>query len=323
MLKTQDRLRRLRRTSAIRDLVQETRLNAADFIYPIFVGEGLTERQPINALPGQVRLPLSALAREADELGELGVRAVLVFGVPDHKEEAAGHAADSHGITQEAVRALKAANPDLVVITDVCVCGHTTHGHCGIVRDGEVDNDATLPLLSSIAVSHAEAGADIVAPSAMMDRQVAAIRARLDDGGYTGTSILAYSAKYASAFYGPFREALDSKPQFGDRRAYQMPSPNAREALREAEADIAQEADIVMVKPGLPYLDIVHRIRERFDVPLAVYQVSGEYAMIKAAAQAGWLDEKTAALESLIAFRRAGADLVITYFAKEAAAWLR
>lgn len=298
-------------------------MHTADFIYPIFVGEGLRERQAISALPGQYRLSLGDLEAEAEELSGLGVRAVLLFGIPDHKEEGAGHAADPLGITQEAVRILKRANPDLVVITDVCVCGHTTHGHCGIVRDGEVDNDATLPLLASIAVSHAEAGADVVAPSAMMDRQVAAIRARLDDAGYTGTSILGYSAKFASAFYGPFREALDSTPQFGDRRAYQMPAPNAREALREVEADVAQGADFVMVKPGLAYLDIVHRIRQRFDVPLAVYQVSGEYAMIKAASQAGWLDERAAALESLVAFKRAGADLVITYFAKEAAGWLR
>lgn len=316
------RFRRLRQSEALRDLVRETRLWPSDFVYPLFVVHGENVREEISSMPGQYRLSVDLLVAEAEELLSLGIRAVLLFGVPASKDEEGSEAYDRDGIIQRAVRALKAGAPGLVVITDVCLCEYTSHGHCGVVRDGEVDNDATLPLLARMAVSHAEAGADMVAPSDMMDGRVAAIRAALDDSGFERMPIMAYSAKQASAFYGPFRVAADSAPQFGDRRGYQMDPANAREALREIEADIEEGADIVMVKPALPNLDVIARARGVFDVPLAAYNVSGEYAMVKAAAAAGYLDERLVTLEVLTAIKRAGADIIITYHAKEAAAWL-
>jgi len=317
------RLRRLRRTEALRRLVRETRLSPDDFVYPLFVVHGSGVRNAIPSMPGQAQLSVDQLPAEAQELRALGIPAVLLFGIPASKDEQASEAYAPDGIVQQAVRALKQADPALLVVTDVCLCEYTSHGHCGIVRDGDVDNDATLPLLARTAVSHAQAGADMVAPSAMMDGQVAAIRQELDENGFGQTPIMAYAAKYASAFYGPFREAAESAPQFGDRRGYQMDPANAREALREIEADVAEGADIVMVKPALAYLDVLARARQRFDLPLAAYNVSGEYAMIKAAAANGWLDEKRVVLEVLTAIKRAGADIVITYHAKDAARWLR
>jgi porphobilinogen synthase len=317
------RFRRLRRTEALRRLVRETRLSPEDFVYPLFVVHGSGVRNAISSMPGQCQLSLDQLPAEAQELRALGIPAVLLFGIPASKDEQASEAYAAAGIVQQAVRALKQAVPDLLVITDVCLCEYTSHGHCGVVKDGDVDNDATLPLLARTALSHAQAGADIVAPSAMMDGQVAAIRQALDENGFAQTPIMAYAAKYASAFYGPFREAAESAPQFGDRCGYQMDPPNAREALREIESDIAEGADIVMVKPALAYLDVLARARRRFDLPLAAYNVSGEYAMIKAAVANGWLDERRIVLEVLTAIKRAGADIVISYHAKDAARWLR
>ena len=322
-VKTHMRLRRLRGSQAVRRLVRETTLSAEDFVYPLFVVHGSGVRNAIPSMPGQAQLSIDQLPADAQELRALGIPAVLLFGIPASKDEQASEAYAADGIVQQAVRALKQADPDLLVITDVCLCEYTSHGHCGIVRDGDVDNDATLPLLAQTALSHARAGADMVAPSAMMDGQVAAIRQALDENGFGQTPIMAYAAKYASAFYGPFREAAESTPQFGDRRGYQMDPANAREALREIEADIAEGADIVMVKPALAYLDVLARARQRFDLPLAAYNVSGEYAMIKAAAANGWLDEKRVVLEVLTTIKRAGADIVITYHAKDAARWLR
>lgn len=318
------RLRRLRRTKTLRRMVQENTLSPDDFIYPIFVHEGANRREPIASMPGQFRLSVDLLPAEVEQLSSLGVPAVLLFGIAGYKDAHASYATQRDGVVPQAIRAIKRANPEIVVITDVCVCAYTEHGHCGIVReDGYVDNDASLNVLAEMALAHAEAGADIVAPSAMMDGQVQAIRETLDEHGFTETAIMAYSAKYASAFYGPFREAADSAPQFGDRRSYQMDPPNAREAVREVIADVEQGADIVMVKPGLAYLDVVRLVRDAVDVPLAVYNVSGEYSMLKAAAEKGWIDERAVALEMLMAFRRAGADLIITYLAKEAAEWLK
>ncbi len=316
------RFRRLRRTEALRALVRETTLDPGDFVYPIFVAHGHGLREEIASMPGQFRLSPDMLAAEAKELRSLGIGAVILFGIPRTKDDVGSEAYAPDGIVQQAIRALKDADPDLVVITDVCLCEYTDHGHCGVVVRGEVDNDRTLPLLARMALSHAEAGADMVAPSDMMDGRVAAIRRALDEAGYAHIPIMAYSAKAASAFYGPFREAAESAPQFGDRRGYQMDPANAREALREIEADIAEGADIVMVKPALPNLDIIARARQRFDLPIAAYNVSGEYAMVKAAARMGWLDERRITLEVLTAIRRAGADIVITYHAKEAARWL-
>jgi porphobilinogen synthase len=316
------RFRRLRQSEALRRLVRETELHPSDFVYPLFVVHGQDVREEIPSLPGQYHLSLDRLAGEADELRALGVRAVLLFGLPAAKDEAGSEAYDDAGIVQRAVRTLKSGDPDLVVITDVCLCEYTSHGHCGVVVDGAVDNDASLELIARTAVSHARAGADLVAPSDMMDGRVAAIRAALDGEGLAQTPVLSYAAKYASAFYGPFREAAESAPQFGDRRGYQMDPPNAREALREIEADIAEGADIVMVKPALAYLDVLSQARQRFDLPLAAYNVSGEYAMVHAAAGNGWLDLRATALEVLTAIKRAGADLIITYHAKEAARWL-
>lgn len=317
------RPRRLRRTEAIRALVRETRLDPERFIYPIFVRSGLRLREPIPSMPGQARLSPDELPSEADALRGLGIRAVLLFGLPDAKDARGSGAYDDHGIIQQAVRTLKAATPDLLVFTDVCLCEYTSHGHCGVVRDGTVDNDATLELLVQTALSQAAAGADVVAPSAMMDGQVGAIRQALDGAGLEDVAIMGYSAKFASAFYGPFREAAASAPQFGDRRSYQMDSANGREAQREIALDVAETADIVMVKPALAYLDIIHRVRAQVTVPLAAYNVSGEYSMVKAAADRGWCDERQAVLEILTAIARAGADLTITYHAKEAAQWLQ
>jgi porphobilinogen synthase len=321
------RHRRLRRSPALRDLVRETRLSPRDFVYPLFVAHGENVRREIESMPGQYQLSLDLLPAEAEELRSLGIPAVLLFGLPASKDDAGSEAYDDNGVVQRAVRALKQAAPDLAVITDVCLCEYTSHGHCGVIVDGpdgqvEVDNDQTLPLLARTAVSHAQAGADIVAPSDMMDGRVAAIRQALDEAGLAATPIMAYAAKQASAFYGPFRVAAGSAPQLGDRRAYQMDPANAREAMLEIEADIDEGADIVMVKPALSNLDIIARARDSFDLPLAAYNVSGEYAMVKAAAAAGYLDERLATLEVLTAIRRAGAGIVITYHAKEAARWL-
>ena len=312
------RLRRLRRTAALRSLVRETRLDLESFVMPLFVAPSPL---PNEALPGMSRRTVEDAAREAEELARLGVRAVLLFGVPEAKDEEGSGAWDDDGIVQQALRALRRGAPDLLLLTDVCLCEYTAHGHCGVLEDQEVANDATLELLARTAVSHVAAGADAVAPSDMMDGRVAAIRAALDDAGHESTPIVAYSAKYASAFYGPFREAAGSAPAFGDRRGYQMDPANVREALRECELDLAEGADVLMVKPALPNLDVIRAARERFDVPLAAYNVSGEYGMIKAAAARGWLDERQAALESLIAIRRAGADIVISYWTKELARW--
>jgi porphobilinogen synthase len=299
--------------------VRETRLDLESFVLPIFVAP---ESLPNEQLPAMSRFTVEEAAREAEECARLGVRALILFGIPEEKDAEGSGAWDDDGIVQRALRALRAAAPDLVLLTDVCLCEYTSHGHCGVLDGEEVANDETLELLARTAVSHVEAGADAVAPSDMMDGRVGAIRAALDDAGHGSTPIVAYSAKYASAFYGPFREAADSAPAFGDRRGYQMDPANVREALRECELDLAEGADVLMVKPALPNLDVIRAVRERFDAPLAAYNVSGEYAMVKAAALHGWLDERQAALESLTAIRRAGADVVVSYWTKELARWL-
>ena len=318
------RPRRLRRTAALRDLVRETSLRPADFVYPMFVTHGQDVRVPIGPMPGQAQLSIDNLIRETAEAEQLGIRAVLLFGLPPTKDALGVGAYDPDGIVQQAASALKRACPDMVVITDVCLCEYTDHGHCGVLLDdGVVDNDATLELLARTAVAQADAGADIVAPSAMMDGQVGAIRAALDAAGHTDVPVMAYASKMASAFYGPFRVAAESSPQYGDRKAYQMDGANAREAMRELQQDAAEGADILMVKPALAYLDVIARAREAFDLPIAAYNVSGEYAMLKAAAASGWLDERSAMLETLTSIKRAGADIVITYFAKDAARLLR
>jgi porphobilinogen synthase len=316
------RLRRLRQSEALRRLVRETRLEASHLLYPLFVSEVITEPVAISSMPGQFQWPIGALAREAERIARLGIGGVLLFGIPAHKDELGSQAYAAEGIIQRAIRACKAAVPDLVVVTDVCLCEYTSHGHCGLVRDGYVQNDETLELLAREAVSHAEAGADMVAPSDMMDGRVAALREALDERGFAELPIMAYAAKFASAFYGPFREAAESAPRFGDRRAYQMDPANGREALREVELDIVEGADIVMVKPALPYLDVLARVRDRWDLPVAAYNVSGEYAMLKAAAANGWIDERRATLEALTGIRRAGADIIITYHAPDVAQWL-
>jgi porphobilinogen synthase len=316
------RLRRLRKTGVLRDLVRETTLTPADLVYPMFVqlGEG---RTPIEAMPGVDRVSISHAVEEAGEAHALGIPAVLLFGLPADKDEQGSGAYDDEGVVQLAVRAIKDAHPELVVITDVCLCGYTSHGHCGIVlEDGSVDNDLTLELLAKTAISHARAGADAVAPSDMMDGRVGALRSQLDAEGYKELPIVAYSAKFASAYYGPFREAADSAPSFGDRRSYQMDPPNSDEAVREALLDVEEGADMVMVKPALPYLDVIRKVKDATRVPVAAYNVSGEYAMVKAAAAAGYLDEEATVLETLTAIRRAGADIVITYHAKDVARWL-
>ena len=317
------RLRRLRRTKPLRELVRETELSAEHLVQPLFVTAGEGVREEVESMPGIERLSISELVAEATELAAVGVRAVLLFGIPASKDEAASEAYDDEGVIQMAVRALKEAHPELVVITDVCLCEYTTHGHCGVVRaDGEIDNDLTVELLAKTAISHAAAGADAVAPSDMMDGRVGTIRHQLDEEGHTDTPIVAYSAKYASAFYGPFREAAGSTPEFGDRRGYQMDPANAEEAIREAKLDLEEGADVIMVKPALPYLDVVRRVKDATGAPVAAYHVSGEYSMLKAAAARGWIEERAAAMESLTAIRRAGADVIVTYFAKDAAGWL-
>ncbi len=316
------RPRRLRRTAALRTVVRETRLTADRFVYPLFVRSGSGIREPIASMPGQFHLSVDQLGGEAAELRSVGIPAVLLFGIPEDKDALGSGAYAEDGIVQQAIRALREADPNLVIAADVCLCEYTSHGHCGIVRGGTVHNDETLTMLARTATSLASAGVNIVAPSAMMDGQVAAIREALDDAGFEETIVMAYSAKYASAFYGPFREAAGSAPQFGDRRGYQMDPPNVREALREIALDIEQGADIVMVKPALAYLDVLHAARTTVATPLAAYNVSGEYAMLMAAGAQGWLDVRAAGLEMLTAIARAGADIIITYLAKDAANWL-
>ncbi len=317
------RLRRLRSSGAIRSLTAETTLSPADFIYPLFVTNGSGVRRPIEPMPGCDQVSVDMAVEQVAQAEELGIPAVLLFGLPDHKDATGSGACKPDEAVQRATAEIKKAVPNVAVITDVCLCEYTDHGHCGIVRpDGTVDNDATLPLLAKAAVSHAEAGADVVAPSAMMDGQVAAIRDALDSGGFPNVPVMGYSAKYSSAFFGPFRVAADSAPQFGDRRSYQMSPANSREAMREIESDLAEGADFIMVKPALAYLDVISQARNRFDAPLAAYNVSGEYSMVKAAAASGWLDEQRATLEILTAIKRAGADMIITYHALDAARWL-
>ncbi|HWR51062.1 MAG TPA: porphobilinogen synthase [Bryobacteraceae bacterium] len=317
------RMRRLRATEGLRSLVRETRLDPSQFILPLFVVPGSGVRKEIRSMPGHAQLSVDLIVHECAEAQHLGLGGVLLFGIPETKDEFASGAYDDNGIVQQAIRAIKLGVPGLTVITDVCNCEYTSHGHCGLVVNGDVDNDETLKWLAASAVSHARAGADIVAPSDMMDGRVGAIRTALDENGFKNTAILSYAAKYASCFYGPFRDAAESTPQFGDRRSYQMDPANGREALREIELDLEEGADMIMVKPAMPYLDIIRQARDRWDVPICAYQVSGEYSMIIAAGRNGWIDCTRAMLESLTAIRRAGADMVITYFAKEAAALIK
>ncbi len=313
------RPRRLRRTETLRSMVRETRLAVENFVYPLFVCPGEKVKKGISSMPGNYNMSVDEILKECTLVQSLGIPAVLLFGLPPHKDENASGAHADDGIIQQAVRAIKASVSGLLVITDVCLCEYTSHGHCGRIRDGDVHNDQTLPLLAATALSHARAGADVVAPSDMMDGRIRAIRRVLDENEFENTPILSYAAKYASAFYGPFREAADSAPQFGDRRSYQMDPPNQREAIREVALDIEEGADMVMVKPAMPYLDVIYRVKTEFQVPVAAYQVSGEYASLVAAQQNGWLDKDRTILESLTCIKRAGADLIITYFAKEAA----
>jgi len=315
-------MRRLRRTKGMRELVRETELSPRHLVQPMFVVAGEGIREDVPSMPGIERFSISELVAEATEIQAAGIGAVTLFGIPAEKDEAGSGAYDPEGVVQMALRALKEAHPDLLVIADVCLCEYTSHGHCGIVRDGEVDNDLTVELLAKTAISLAEAGADVVAPSDMMDGRIGAIRSQLDEEGHSDVAMIAYSAKYASAFYGPFRDAAESTPGFGDRRGYQMDPANALEGVREAKLDLDEGADVVMVKPATPYLDVVRRVKEETGAPVAAFHVSGEYAMLKAAAQNGWIDEKQAVIETLTAIRRAGADLVFTYYAKEATAWL-
>ena len=317
------RPRRLRRNQKLRELVRETALSANDFIYPLFVGPGKNQVQPVSSMPGVAQLSVDRAVAECEEVASLGIPGVILFGIPEHKDAlgTGGYADD--GIVQQAIGAIKAKLPELLVITDVCLCEYTDHGHCGVIKNGDVDNDGTLPLLVKESLSHARAGADMIAPSDMMDGRVGAIRKALDQNGFEHIPIMAYAAKYASGFYGPFREAADSTPQFGDRRSYQMDPANADEALREVELDIREGADIVMVKPALAYLDIIYRVKQKFGYPVAAYNVSGEYSMIKAAGQNGWIDEGRIMMEVLFAIKRAGADMILSYFAKDAARLLR
>jgi porphobilinogen synthase len=317
-------MRRLRRTPLIRELIREVIVSKSDLIQPLFVEEGLSSNAPISSMPGQTRFSLSSLEKEGVALKERGVISVLLFGIPSLKNDEGSSSYDPKGIVQKSIETLKDQLGDEIIVgTDVCLCQYTSHGHCGIIRDGTVENDETLKRLAETAVSHARAGADIVAPSAMIDGQVAAIRQALDDNGFKDTAILAYAAKHSSSFFGPFREAAFSKPQFGDRRTYQMDYSNPEMAMREIALDIKEGADMIMVKPALAYLDVIYRAKERFRMPMAAYNVSGEYAMLKAAAREGWIDEKSAILEVLTAIKRAGADMIITYHAKEAAEWLQ
>jgi len=316
------RLRRFRRTAALRSLARETRISLDDFVYPLFACPGEGVERPLEGLAGIGQRSVDLLSEHAEDAHRAGVQAVLLFGIPEEKDPVASGAYDEDGIVQRALRALRERVPGLVLLTDVCLCEYTSHGHCGVVEGEEVANDATLELLARTAVSHAEAGADAVAPSDMMDGRVAAIRAALDGEGFERTPIVSYAAKYASAFYGPFREAAESAPAFGDRRSYQLDPPNVREALRECELDLAEGADAIMIKPALPYLDVIRAARDRFDAPLFAYNVSGEYALVKAAAARGWLDERPAALEGLTAIKRAGADVIFSYWTRELAEWL-
>ena len=317
------RLRRLRNQPLIRNMARETRLSPAEFVYPMFVTHGEGVRQPIEPMPGCYHFSLDQLSQEVAEVAGLGIPAVLLFGLPAEKDPLGTEGYDPEGIIQEAIRTIKRDVPGMMVITDVCMCEYTDHGHCGVIENERVDNDKTLELLARTAISHAQAGADMVAPSAMMDGQVWAIRRELNNHGYTELPIMGYAAKYASAFYGPFRVAADSTPQFGDRRSYQMDPANVRMAMREIDSDIAEGADIVMVKPALSYLDVIRQARDRIDLPLAAYNVSGEYSMVKAAGKQGWIDEKMVTLELLTAIKRAGANIILSYHAKEAARWLR
>ncbi len=317
------RLRRLRQNETIRSMVRETELHVSDLIYPIFVIEGEGIRKEIPSMPGVYNLSLDYLDEEIAEVVELGIPAIVLFGVPAEKDDCGSQAYAAEGIVQRATRQIKEKFPSLLVIADTCLCQYTDHGHCGVVKDGKIENDSSLELLVKTAVSQAQAGADIIAPSNMMDGFVQAIRRGLDEAGYVDTPILSYAVKYASAFYGPFRDAADSTPQFGDRRSYQMDPANTREALREAMADVEEGADMLMVKPALAYMDIIHRVKEHFNLPVAAYNVSAEYSMVKAAAQMGWIDERRIVLESLTGMKRAGADLILTYHAKDVAKWLR
>jgi len=313
------RPRRLRSSETIRRMVRETTLSPDNFIYPLFVTHGKGVKKEIGSMPGNYQQSIDNLVKDCEETYSLGIPAVILFGIPEHKDELGSEAYSDRGIVQNAIKAIKDKTPDLVVITDVCLCEYTSHGHCGVIRNGEVHNDETLALLAKEALSHAMAGADMVAPSDMMDGRVGAIREALDEGGYENIPIMAYSAKYASGFYGPFREAAESTPQFGDRRSYQMDPPNSREALREVALDIEEGADIVMVKPALSYLDIITQVKQEFDLPVAAYNVSGEFSMVKAAAKLGWIDGDRVMMEILMSMRRAGADMILTYHAKEAA----
>jgi len=320
---TFDRHRRLRTSGAMRNLVREHHVRLEDLIYPLFVVEGTGIKEEIPSMPGVYHLSLDLLKAELDEIVSLGIQSVLMFGVPDHKDECGTQAYAENGVVQQAIRLIKREYPQLVVIADTCLCGYTDHGHCGVIREGDVQNDETLQLLAQTAVSQAQAGADIIAPSNMMDGFVSAIRQALDDAGFIHVPIMSYAVKYASSYYGPFRDAAHSAPQFGDRKTYQMDPANAREGLREAAADVMQGADFLMVKPGLAYMDMVLRLRESFDLPIVVYNVSAEYSMVKAAAANGWVDEKNIVLETMVGFKRAGADLIITYHAKDIARWLK
>jgi porphobilinogen synthase len=317
------RMRRTRQNDTLRNLVRETCLNVEQLIYPLFIAENIDDPQEISSMPGMKQWPLAYVGQEAKRILNLGIPAVLLFGIPSEKDEVGSQAYNSQGIIQQAIRRIKAEAPGILVITDVCLCEYTSHGHCGVIDNGYVQNDESLELLAQMALSHVVAGADVVAPSDMMDGRVGAIRHTLDEHSFTSTPIMAYSAKYASGFYGPFREAAASSPQFGDRRSYQMDPSNVREALREVDLDIEEGADIVMVKPALAYLDVIQRVREHCNVPIAAYNVSGEYAMIKAAAQQGWIDERRIVMEVLTGIRRAGADMIITYFAPQVAQWLQ
>ena len=315
------RMRRMRRVEPLRNLVRETKVDVSDLIYPLFVTDGAGIKNEVPSMPGVFQMSVDSLRGEVDEVARLGIPGVILFGIPDDKDAEGSQAYASDGVIQRAIREIKNSVPELIVMTDVCLCEYTDHGHCGVIVDGEVDNDRSLPLLAKMALSHAEAGADIVAPSDMMDGRVRAIRDALDAGGFSNIPILSYAAKYASGFYGPFREAAQSTPQFGDRRSYQMDPANAREALVEVDLDLREGADMVMVKPALAYLDVIRRVRDRFDCPLAAYNVSGEYSMVKAAVAQGWIDEKRTVTEILTAIKRAGADIILTYHAKDFARW--
>jgi len=317
------RPRRLRRNEALRGFVRETRLSTSGMVYPMFACPGTNVRKEVSSMPGIYQQSVDQIVEECREVAGLGIPAVILFGLPEHKDELGSEAADAHGAVQRSIEAIRKAKLNLLVVADVCLCEYTSHGHCGVMKDGEVLNDPSLVLLADAALSHARAGADLVAPSDMMDGRVAAIRQRLDENNFEDVAILSYAAKYCSSFYGPFREAAQSTPQLGDRRSYQMDPANAREALREVVQDLEEGADIIMVKPALPYLDVVQRVRERFDVPVGAYNVSGEYSMVKAAARNGWIDEERVVLEILTGIQRAGADIILTYHAKDAARWLK